>query len=151
MSYFLGLATHCDCAYCSFCKRDFHSQAIKYGISFAWNLEKARLGLKRGTYLWNSDNYKWPHSFLSSLLYKNRRVDLGIQKSVQWVCRLNVSLSVRKAQKENSLPSAEILFLCGLITHASTIPSGHGKGRGSVFHLITSFISNLNAVLCLSC
>ena len=28
----------------------------------------------------------------------------------------SLPLSVRKAQKENSLPSAEILFLCGLIT-----------------------------------
>ena len=67
---------------------------------------------------------------------------------------------MRKAQKKNSLPSAEILFLCGLITHASTISPRVKKGGGGlcllsnclkfIFHFPLYFrelFSDLNAII----
>ena len=105
---------------------------IKYEISFAWKRHGRQgwlilehicgiLTITNDHSTTSTGNIiiillAFPSIFLYATLYKNRRVDLG-QKSVPF----GVSLSVRKAQKKNSLPSAEILFLCGLITHASAI------------------------------
>ena len=106
-------------------------------------MERAWLDFIFKTYLWNSDNYKWPstasvpsstHSplFLYATLYKNRRVDLG-QKSYHSVCLC----LWEKPKRRIHCHLLRFYFFVDLSHMPPQYPLGSKKGEGvSVFYLI---------------